>query len=85
MKICHTDQFLVEQLAGDLLPDRTQDQLVATGFMRNGMINEEGAIIPEQFRIDGIFDRMDTFGKTALGLTVRCAQCTHPQIRSHHP
>ena len=72
------DQFLVEQLAGDLLPERTQDQLVATGFMRNGMINEEGAIIPEQFRIDGIFDRMDTFGKTALGLTVRCAQChTH--------
>ena len=72
------DQFLIEQLAGDLLPGRTQDQLVATGFMRNGMINEEGAIVPEQFRIEGIFDRMDTFGKTALGLTVRCAQChTH--------
>jgi len=72
------DQFLVEQLAGDLIPDRTQDQLVATGFMRNGMINEEGAIIVEQFRVDGIFDRMDTFGKTALGLTLRCAQChTH--------
>ena len=72
------DQFLVEQLAGDLLPNRTQDQLIATGFMRNGMINEEGAIIVEQFRIDGIFDRMDTLGKTALGLTLRCAQChTH--------
>ncbi len=72
------DQFLVEQLAGDLIPDRTQDQLVATGFMRNGMINEEGAIVVEQFRVDGIFDRMDTFGKTALGLTLRCAQChTH--------
>lgn len=72
------DQFLIEQLAGDLLPGRTQDQLVATGFMRNGMINEEGAIVPEQFRIEGIFDRMDTFGKTALGLTLRCAQChTH--------
>ena len=72
------DQFLVEQLAGDLIPDRTQDQLVATGFMRNGMINEEGAIIVEQFRVDRIFDRMDTFGKTALGLTLRCAQChTH--------
>ena len=69
------DQFLVEQLAGDLIPDRTQDQLVATGFMRNGMINEEGAIIVEQFRVDRIFDRMDTFGKTALGLTLRCAQC----------
>jgi mono/diheme cytochrome c family protein len=72
------DQFLIEQLAGDLLPNRTQDQLIATGFMRNGMINEEGAIIVEQFRVDGIFDRMDTFGKAALGLTIRCAQChTH--------
>ncbi|MBC9890673.1 MAG: DUF1549 domain-containing protein, partial [Opitutae bacterium] len=72
------DQFLVHQLAGDLLPDRSQHQLVATGFMRNRMNNEEGAINPEQFRIDGIIDRMDTFGKTAHGLTVRCAQChTH--------
>lgn len=72
------DQFLTEQLAGDLLPDRTQEQLIASGFMRNGMVNEEGAIVPEQFRIEGIVDRMDTFGKTALGLTVQCAQChTH--------
>jgi hypothetical protein len=72
------DQFLTEQLAGDLLPDRTQAQLIASGFMRNGMINEEGAIVPEQFRIEGIVDRMDTFGKTTLGLTVQCAQChTH--------
>lgn len=72
------DQFLTEQIAGDLIPDRTQDQLIASGFMRNGMVNEEGAIVPEQFRIEGIFDRMDTFGKTALGLTLQCAQChTH--------
>lgn len=72
------DQFLTEQLAGDLLPNRTQDQIVASGFMRNGMVNEEGAIVPEQFRLEGIFDRMDTFGKTALGLTLQCAQChTH--------
>jgi len=72
------DQFLTEQLAGDLLPNRTQNNLIASGFMRNGMVNEEGAIIPEQFRIEGIVDRMDTFGKTALGLTVQCAQChTH--------
>ncbi len=72
------DQFLTEQLAGDLLPNATQENIIASGFMRNGMINEEGAIVPEQFRIEGIVDRMDTFGKTALGLTVQCAQChTH--------
>lgn len=69
------DQFLIEQLAGDLLPNATQDQIIATGFMRNGMINEEGAIVPEEFRIKGIFDRMDTFGKATLGLTLQCAQC----------
>ena len=72
------DQFLVEQLAGDLLPNATQDQIVATGFFRNGMINEEGAIVPEQFRLEGLFDRMDCLGKAALGLTLQCAQChTH--------
>ncbi len=72
------DQFLVEQIAGDLLPSRTQDQLVATGFLRNGMVNEEGAIIPEQFRIEGVFDRLDCLGKATLGLTLSCAQChTH--------
>lgn len=72
------DQFLIEQLAGDLLPNASQDQIVASGFMRNGMVNEEGAIIPEQFRIEGIFDRMDCFGKATLGLTLQCAQChTH--------
>jgi hypothetical protein len=69
------DQFLIEQLAGDLFPNRTQDQLIASGLMRNGMLNEEGAIIPEQFRIEGIFDRMDCFGKAALGLSLQCAQC----------
>lgn len=68
-------QFIVEQLAGDQLPDRTQDQLVATGFLRNSMINEEGAIIPEQFRIVELFDRMDCLGKSILGLTTQCAQC----------
>ena len=72
------DRFLVEQLAGDLLPGRTQDQLIATGFLRNSMINEEGAIVPEQFRTDEMFDRMDALGKAAFGLTFQCAQChTH--------
>ena len=72
------DQFLIEQIAGDLLPNRTQEQLIATGFLRNGMINEEGAIIPEQFRIEGMVDRLDCIGKATLGLTLQCAQChTH--------
>jgi mono/diheme cytochrome c family protein len=72
------DRFVVEQLAGDLLPKPTQDQLVATGFLRNSMINEEGAIDPEQFRMEAMFDRMDAIGKGILGLTIQCAQChTH--------
>ncbi|VTU01802.1 Uncharacterized protein OS=Singulisphaera acidiphila (strain ATCC BAA-1392 / DSM 18658 / VKM B-2454 / MOB10) GN=Sinac_7009 PE=4 SV=1: PSCyt2 [Gemmataceae bacterium] len=65
------NQFLVEQLAGDLLPNATQDQLVATGFLQNSMVNEEGAIVPEQFRTDEMFDRMDALGKAAFGLTLR--------------
>ncbi len=69
------DQFIVEQLAGDLLPDPTQDQVVATGFLRNSMINEEGAIVPEQFRMFEMFDRMDCVGKATLGLSLQCAQC----------
>src|SRR5215218_7865170 len=72
------DRFVVEQLAGDLLPNATQEQRVATGFLRNGMVNEEGAILAEQFRMEGLFDRMDAIGKSVLGLTIQCAQChTH--------
>ena len=69
------DQFIIEQLAGDLLPNATQDQKVATGFLRNSMINEEGGIDPEQFRMEAMFDRMDAIGKSMLGLTIQCAQC----------
>ena len=68
-------QFLIEQLAGDLLPRATQDQIVATGFLRNSMINEEGGVDPEQFRMEAMFDRMDAIGKSMLGLTIGCAQC----------
>jgi hypothetical protein len=72
------DQFIVEQIAGDLLPNATQEQIVATGFLRNSMTNEEGAIVTEQFRTEEIFDRMDCVGKAVLGLTLSCAQChTH--------
>src|SRR5439155_17009944 len=69
------NQFVIEQIAGDLLPNATQDQLVATGFLRNSMINEEGGIDPEQFRMEAMFDRMDAIGKSILGLTIGCAQC----------
>jgi len=69
------DQFVIEQIAGDLLPGATQDQIVATGFLRNSMINEEGGVDPEQFRMEAMFDRMDAIGKSILGLTIQCAQC----------
>ena len=69
------DRFIIEQLAGDLLPNPTQDQVVATGLLRNSMINEEGAIVPEQFRMFEMFDRMDCVGKATLGLSLQCAQC----------
>lgn len=67
--------FLIEQIAGDLLPDATPDQQVATGFLRNSMINEEGGADPEQFRMEAMFNRMDLVGRAMLGLTVACAQC----------
>jgi len=69
------NQFVIEQIAGDLLPHPAQDQLVATGFLRNSMLNEEGGIDPEQFRMEAMFDRMDAIGKGILGLTIQCAQC----------
>jgi hypothetical protein len=69
------DQFIIEQIAGDLLPNATQDQIVATGYLRNSMLNEEGGVDPEQFRMDAMFDRMDAIGKGILGLTIQCAQC----------
>jgi mono/diheme cytochrome c family protein len=72
------DQFLVDQIAGDLLPSPRQSDLIATGFLRNSMTNAEGGIDPEQFRMEAMFDRMDAIGKAVLGLTVQCAQChTH--------
>jgi hypothetical protein len=69
------DQFTIEQLAGDLLPNATQSQRIATGFHRNTQINEEGGIDPEQFRIDSVFDRVATTGSVWLGLTIGCCQC----------
>lgn len=72
------DQFTIEQLAGDLLPSPTVDQLVATGFHRNTMRNEEGGIDPLEFRFQAMNDRVSTTGTAWLGLTLQCAQChTH--------
>lgn len=72
------DQFVVKQIGGDLLESASLTDKVATGFLRNSMVNEEGAIKAEQFRIEGIFDRMDAIGKSILGMTMQCAQChTH--------
>ena len=69
------DQFVTEQLAGDLLPKPTSDQIVATGFHRNTLINQEGGTDKEQFRVESVVDRVNTTGAAFLGLTVGCAQC----------
>ncbi len=69
------DEFTIEQLAGDLLPHPTQDQLVATAFNRNHMLNGEGGAIPEEQRNVGLFDRVDTTSATWLGLTMGCCRC----------
>ena len=72
------DRFTIEQIAGDLLPDASPEQIAATGFHRNTMLNEEGGIDPLEFRYHAMTDRVATTGKTWLGLTTGCAQChTH--------
>jgi len=69
------DRFSIEQLAGDLLPDATTDQRIATGFNRNHLLNGEGGAIAEEQRFNNLFDRVDTTATTWLGLTLACAQC----------
>jgi len=72
------DEFTIEQIAGDLLPNATPEQRIATGFNRNTMLNEEGGIDPLEFRYLAMVDRVSTAGTAWLGLTVGCAQChTH--------
>ncbi len=72
------DRFTVEQIAGDLLPDPTTEQLIATGFHRNTLIAQEGGTDHEQFRVESVIDRVNTTGAVWLGLTIGCAQChTH--------
>ncbi len=69
------DRFLVEQLAGDLLPNRTDADLIATGFQRNNMVTHEGGTIPDENLLNYNADRVKTLGEAVLGLTLGCAQC----------
>jgi Protein of unknown function (DUF1553)/Protein of unknown function (DUF1549)/Concanavalin A-like lectin/glucanases superfamily len=72
------DRFTVEQIAGDLLPDATLDQKIATGFNRNHRGNSEGGIVPEEYLVEYAVDRVETMSTVFLGLTVGCARChTH--------
>ena len=69
------DQFLIEQLAGDLLPDASEQQLVASGFNRNNAVTHEGGTIPEENLVNYVADRVKTTSETFMGLTMACAQC----------
>lgn len=72
------DQFTIEQLAGDLLPNATLEQRIATGFHRNTMINAEGGVDPEEYRVAAVVDRVNTTGSVWMGSTLDCARChTH--------
>jgi len=69
------NQFVKWQLAGDLLPDATQEQILATGFNRNHMITQEGGVIEEEYRVEYVADRTVTTAKSFMGLTMECARC----------
>ena len=69
------DQFITWQLAGDLIPGATKEQILATGFNRNHKITEEGGVVDEEYRVMYVSDRIDTFGKSMLAITMECAHC----------
>ena len=69
------DQFTIEQLAGDLLPESTVDQKIASGFNRNHATTDEGGVIAEEFRVEYVVDRVKTTANVWMGLTMECAQC----------
>jgi hypothetical protein len=71
----HYDTFITEQLAGDLLPNATLDQKIASGYNRNNVANSEGGIIQEEYRVEYVVDRTTTAGTMFMGLTVQCARC----------
>lgn len=69
------DEFITWQMAGDMLPDASKEQILATAFFRNHKYTEEGGVIPEEYRIEYILDKTKTYAKGILGLTLECAQC----------
>jgi Protein of unknown function (DUF1553)/Protein of unknown function (DUF1549)/Planctomycete cytochrome C len=69
------DKFVTWQLAGDLLPNATREQILATGFNRNHKITQEGGAIPEEYRTEYVADRTNTFGKAFLGISLECSRC----------
>lgn len=69
------DEFVTYQLAGDMLPNATKESILATGFNRNHKITAEGGVIPEEYRIEYVEDRTNTFGTAFLGMTMECARC----------
>jgi hypothetical protein len=69
------DKFLVWQLAGDMLPNASKEQILATGFNRNHLQSQEGGIVPEEYRVEYVADRTNTFGKAFLALSTECARC----------
>ncbi|MFT3705908.1 MAG: PSD1 and planctomycete cytochrome C domain-containing protein [Agriterribacter sp.] len=69
------DKFVTWQLAGDLLPEANKEQILATGFNRNHKITEEGGVIDEEYRVEYVIDRTNTFGSAFLGMTIQCARC----------
>jgi hypothetical protein len=79
------DQFTIEQLAGDLLPGATEDQIIATAFHRNTMSNDEGGTDNEEFRTAAVIDRVNTTFEVWQGITIGCVQChTHPYDPIRH-
>tara|TARA_R110002111_G_scaffold252189_1_gene316864 strand:+ start:266 stop:2581 length:2316 start_codon:yes stop_codon:yes gene_type:complete len=69
------DKFITWQLAGDLMPNPTKEQILATAFNRNHKYTEEGGVIPEEYRVEYILDKTNTYSKAIIGMTVECAQC----------
>ena len=69
------DKFVTWQIAGDMLPKATKEQILATGFFRNHKYTEEGGVIPEEYRIEYLIDKTKTYGKGIQGITIECAQC----------
>jgi hypothetical protein len=69
------DKFVTWQLAGDLIPNASKEQLLASAFNRNHKISQEGGIIDEEYRVEYVADRTNTFGKAFMSLSMECSRC----------